>query len=185
MPRATGGSSTAAAPARRWPSPTNCAIATATGSACGRRTRPGCDLDALLGDPEADTAVYCCGPEPLLAAVEQRCASWRAGSLHTERFAPKDGADSGERTTFEVELARSARTLTVPEDKSILQVVEEAGIGILSSCQEGTCGTCETAVLGGKPDHRDSVLTDEEQAVGDTMMICVSRACGERLVLDL
>lgn len=143
------------------------------------------DLDALLGDPEADSAVYCCGPEPLLAAVEQRCASWRAGSLHTERFAPKDGADSGERITFEVELARSGRTLTVPEDKSILQVVEEAGIGILSSCQEGTCGTCETAVLGGKPDHRDSVLTDEEQAVGDTMMICVSRACGERLVLDL
>ena len=143
------------------------------------------DLDALLGVAREGVAVYCCGPEPLLAAVEQRCAAWPPGSLHVERFSPKAGADSGERTTFEVELAASGRTLTVPEDKSILETVEEAGVSVLSSCREGTCGTCETPVLDGAPDHRDSLLTDEERAANDTMMICVSRSCGPRLVLDL
>jgi ferredoxin len=64
-------------------------------------------------------------------------------------------------------------------------MVEEAGVGVLSSCAEGTCGTCETAVLGGLPDHRDSVLTEDERRTGDCMMICVSRSCTERLVLDL
>ena len=72
-----------------------------------------------------------------------------------------------------------------PADRSILDVVEEAGVGVLSSCAEGTCGTCETAVLDGLPDHRDSVLTEEERRAGDCMMICVSRSCTERLVLDL
>jgi ferredoxin len=64
-------------------------------------------------------------------------------------------------------------------------VVEEAGVGVLSSCAEGTCGTCETAVLSGVPDHRDSVLTEEERQARDCMMICVSRSCTARLVLDL
>ncbi|UQS25639.1 PDR/VanB family oxidoreductase [Amycolatopsis thermalba] len=143
------------------------------------------DLDALLGEPRPGVAVYCCGPEPLLAAVEQRCAAWPPGSLHVERFSPKAGADVGERTAFEVELAASGRTVTVPAGKSILQAVEEAGVSVLSSCQEGTCGTCETPVLDGVPDHRDSLLTDAERAANDTMMICVSRSCGPRLVLDL
>ncbi|MEV5297696.1 PDR/VanB family oxidoreductase [Amycolatopsis methanolica] len=143
------------------------------------------DLGELLGAPRDGVAVYCCGPEPLLAAVEQRCAVWPPGSLHVERFSPKAGADAGERTTFEVELAASGRTVTVPPDKSILAAVEEAGVSVLSSCQEGTCGTCETPVLDGVPDHRDSLLTDEERAANDTMMICVSRSCGPRLVLDL
>jgi ferredoxin-NADP reductase len=143
------------------------------------------DLAALLGEPAADTAVYCCGPEPLLAAVEERCAAWPAGSLHLERFAPKAGADDGPREAFEVELAQTGTTLTVPADRSILEVVEDAGVGILSSCREGTCGTCETGVLEGVPDHRDSVLTPDEQAANDAMMICVSRSCSARLVLDL
>ena len=141
------------------------------------------DLAAFLGTPDERTAVYCCGPEPLLAAVERECARWPVGALHVERFTPKP--ETGERTAFEVELKQSGRTLVVPSEKSILQVIEEAGIAVLSSCQEGTCGTCETVVLDGVPDHRDSVLTAEEQAVGDAMMICVSRACSARLVLDL
>ena len=141
------------------------------------------DLPAFLGRPDETTAIYCCGPEPLLSAVERECATWPIGALHLERFTPKP--DTGERTTFEVELKQSGRTLTVPGEKSILQVIEEAGIVVLSSCQEGTCGTCETVVLDGVPDHRDSVLTAQEQAVGDAMMICVSRACSPRLVLDL
>ena len=143
------------------------------------------DLDALLGRPEPDTLVYCCGPEPLLAAVERRCGAWPRGSLHVERFAPRPQSEPVRAEAFEVVLRQSERTLSVPPDRSILAVVEEAGVGVLSSCAEGTCGTCETAVLEGVPDHRDSVLDDDERAANDCMMICVSRACTERLVLDL
>jgi ferredoxin-NADP reductase len=143
------------------------------------------DLDALLGRPQPDTLVYCCGPEPLLLAVEQRCADWPPGALHLERFAPKDVGEPVLTGAFEVELSLSGRTLTVPPDRSILQVVEEAGVQVLSSCQEGTCGTCETAVLAGEVDHRDSLLTPDEQAANDTMFICVSRAACPKLVLEL
>jgi len=143
------------------------------------------DLDRLLGTPRPNTAVYCCGPEPLLAAVEQRCTAWPPGSLHVERFAPKADTTSGVTTAFQVELARSRRTITVPPGKSILRAVEEAGVAVLSSCREGTCGTCETPVVDGIPDHRDSLLSEEEQAANDTMMICVSRARSRRLTLDL
>jgi cytochrome P450/ferredoxin-NADP reductase len=143
------------------------------------------DLDCLLGDPQPDTLVYCCGPEPLLAAVEQRCHAWPPQSLHVERFAPRPQAEPVRTEAFEVVLEQSELTLTVPPDRSILSVVEEAGVGVLSSCAEGTCGTCETAVLDGEPDHRDSVLSDEERQQNDCMMICVSRSCSGRLVLDL
>ncbi|MCS5718957.1 2Fe-2S iron-sulfur cluster binding domain-containing protein [Herbiconiux sp. CPCC 205763] len=76
-------------------------------------------------------------------------------------------------------------TLTVPPDRSILEVVEEAGVLVLSSCREGTCGTCETPVVSGEVDHRDSVLTPDEQESNEVMMICVSRAACPRLVLEL
>ncbi|MCF7552743.1 PDR/VanB family oxidoreductase [Pseudonocardia sp. WMMC193] len=143
------------------------------------------DLPTILAEPSTDVAVYCCGPEALLAAVEEQCSRWPQGALHLERFAPKAGATDGPMQSFEIELSRSGTTLTVPADRSILDVVEASGVPVLSSCQEGTCGTCETAVLDGVPDHRDSLLTDEEQAANDTMMICVSRSCSARLVLDL
>jgi ferredoxin-NADP reductase len=143
------------------------------------------DLDGLLGAPQEDTRVYCCGPEPLLAAVEHRCAAWPAGALHVERFSAKPLAEPVRAGTFQVVLAQSELTLDVPPDRSILSVVEEAGIGVLSSCAEGTCGTCETPVLEGVPDHRDSVLDETERQANDCMMICVSRARSERLVLDL
>ncbi|MCP2167377.1 PDR/VanB family oxidoreductase [Goodfellowiella coeruleoviolacea] len=146
------------------------------------------DLSSLLAHPgrdATDTAVYCCGPESLLLAVERHCAAWPAGALHVERFSPRATAAEGPRESFEVELARAGRVLTVPAEHSILAVVEQAGVPVLSSCREGTCGTCETTVLSGRPDHRDSVLTDEEKATADVMMICVSRSCSPRLVLDL
>ena len=143
------------------------------------------DLDTLLSVPRPDTLIYCCGPEPLLTAVEGRCRAWPTRSLHVERFSAKPLTAPVRAGAFEVELAQSELTLTVPPDCSILDVVEEAGVGVLSSCAEGTCGTCETAVLGGLPDHRDSVLTEEERKAGDCMMICVSRSCTARLVLDL
>ncbi|MFD4227943.1 PDR/VanB family oxidoreductase [Streptomyces sp. NPDC058545] len=143
------------------------------------------DLDALLVTPQPGTLIYCCGPEPLLKAVEERCADWPDGALHLERFTPKELQAPLRDAAFDVELAQSGITVTVPPDKSVLQVVEEAGVQVLSSCQEGTCGTCETAVLDGTVDHRDSLLTPAEQSSHDTMMICVSRASCPRLVLDL
>ena len=141
------------------------------------------DLDTLLGEPFDDTLVYCCGPEPLLAAVEERCRPRRA--LHVERFSAKPLTAPARTDAFDVVLTRSELTLTVPPDRSILQVVEDAGVGVLSSCAEGTCGTCETSVLAGEPDHRDSVLTEDDRQRGDCMMICVSRSCSPQLVLDL
>ena len=144
------------------------------------------DLDAALGQPRDDTLIYCCGPEGLLAAVEQRCASWPAGALHLERFAAKPAeADAAADKPFELVLARSALTLTVPAGRSVLDVVQDAGISALGSCREGICGTCEQIVLDGDVDHRDSILTADEQARNETMMICVSRCRSDRLTLDI
>ncbi|MFI9753502.1 PDR/VanB family oxidoreductase [Streptomyces collinus] len=143
------------------------------------------DLAAHLGEPEQNTLVHACGPEPLLRAVQQQCASWPPGTLGVERFAPTRTAESGPTEAFEVELARSGLTLTVPPGRSVLEAVEGAGVAVDFSCREGTCGTCETDVLDGTPDHRDSLLTEDERVSGDTMLICVSRSCGPRLVLDL
>jgi ferredoxin-NADP reductase len=143
------------------------------------------DLESLLAEETPDTLVYCCGPAPLLDAVERRCADRPPGTLHLERFTPKDAGDPVLTASFEVELAGSGLTCTVPPERSILEVLEEAGVQVLTSCREGTCGTCETGVLAGTVDHRDSLLTPEEQAAGDTMLICVSRAACPKLVLDL
>jgi ferredoxin len=91
----------------------------------------------------------------------------------------------GPDSAFEVVCERSGVSVMVPAGTSVLAAVEDAGVNVLSSCAEGICGTCETAVLAGEPDHRDSLLTEDEKAAGDTMLICVSRCRGARLVLDL
>jgi ferredoxin-NADP reductase len=139
------------------------------------------DLPSVLDGVPEGTLVYCCGPGPLLDAVEERCP---AGLLHVERFTPKE-QPAAENTQFEVELAQTGTTVTVAPDVSVLDAVRASGVEVLFSCTEGTCGTCETDVLDGTPDHRDSVLTDEEREAGETMMICVSRGRGKKLVLDL
>jgi ferredoxin len=144
------------------------------------------DLDSMLSTPQEDTLVYCCGPEGLLDAAEEKCRSWPEGSLHIERFAAKavkpadDALDS-----FDVECQRSGVTLTVSKGRSIYEVVEEAGLDVLGSCMEGVCGTCECEVIEGEPDHRDSVLSAAERKRGDVLMICVSRSRSARLVLDI
>jgi ferredoxin-NADP reductase/nitrite reductase/ring-hydroxylating ferredoxin subunit len=143
------------------------------------------ELPALLADPEPGTAVYCCGPEPLLAAVEQSSAHWPADSLHVERFHPKPGALEGKATPFDVVLDRSGTTVHVPADRTIVEALAEAGVEVPTSCREGTCGTCETGLVAGVPDHRDSFLTDEEREAGDTVMVCCSRSFSPELVLDL
>lgn len=140
------------------------------------------DLDAILSRPEPGTLVYCCGPESLLAAVESRCAAtWPADALHLERFAPKPTEVTAD-SAFDVECAQSGVTVHIPANTSVLDAIEQAGIAVLSSCREGTCGTCETVVLDGIPDHRDSILTAQDT---DVMMICRSRAHTPRLVLDI
>ena len=143
------------------------------------------DLATYLADVELGSLVYCCGPEPLLQAVESQASGWPAKTLRLERFSPKAMAEPQRADSFEVVLAKSVKTLTVPPDKSILEVVREARVPVLSSCTEGTCGTCEQAVLEGIPDHRDSILDDDERAENDCMMICVSRSLTPQLVLDL
>ncbi|WP_411087313.1 PDR/VanB family oxidoreductase [Streptomyces sp. 061-3] len=145
------------------------------------------DLDALLGTDRADTAVYCCGPEGLLAAVEQRCASWPEGSLHVERFkarAPAAGGSARDRE-FEVVCESAGVSVQVPVGRSVLDCLDEVGIVVASACREGVCGSCETKVLAGEVEHRDSLLTASERESGRTMMLCVSRAASDQLVLDL
>jgi ferredoxin-NADP reductase len=143
------------------------------------------DLAAILGGPQPGRLVYCCGPGPLLDAVRGYCAGWSGGTLHLERFSVTPAVRRQSGPAFEVELAQAGLTVTVPSGRSILGVIESAGVPVLSSCTEGTCGTCETVVLAGVPDHRDSVLSPAERAAGDTMMICVSRSATPRLVLDI
>jgi ferredoxin-NADP reductase len=145
------------------------------------------DLPDLLGTVREDVAVYTCGPEVLLAAVEEKCESWPEGSLHLERFKPRPGAleGDGENGSFDIELELSGMTLTVGADESIVDVVTAAGIDVPTSCREGTCGTCETVVLGGVPDHRDSFLTPQERESNEIMMVCCSRSRTPKLVLEL
>jgi ferredoxin-NADP reductase len=125
--------------------------------------------------------------ERLLTAAEQRCAAWPAGALHLERFSakPQPAPAAGEEATFEVVCQRSGLTVAVPPGKSIIDALDENGVSVLSSCLEGVCGTCETQVLEGVPDHRDSLLSEDEREANEYMMVCVSRSKSDRLVLDL
>ncbi|MFF5441344.1 PDR/VanB family oxidoreductase [Streptomyces achromogenes] len=137
------------------------------------------DLAALFAGTAEGTAVYCCGPEGLMAAVER--ALPEGATLHLERFAP--GTAAGADAAFEVELRRSGRTVTVPAGSSVLAAVRRELPGTAYSCEQGFCGTCQQRVLEGEVEHRDELLTDAERH--DSMLICVSRARGDRLVLDM
>jgi ferredoxin-NADP reductase len=146
-------------------------------------------LAELIEREPAHTLIYSCGPEPLLAAVTRACQGRPDDSLVVERFqAGPPAADAPVREAarpFDVELAGSGRVLTVPAQSSLLDTLQTAGVAVLSSCHEGTCGTCEIGVLAGQVDHHDRLLTPAERAAHDTMFPCVSRALGDRLVLDL
>jgi len=143
------------------------------------------DIAGILSKPDAGTLIYCCGPEPLLAVVEKEAATWPQGALHLERFAAKEIEHEGDDSAFELVLQRSGLTVTVPADETVFNALRGAGVAVLGSCLEGVCGTCETAVLEGEVDHRDSVLDADEQDANDCMMVCVSRARSARLVLDV
>ncbi|QTJ70542.1 oxidoreductase (plasmid) [Rhodococcus sp. ZPP] len=143
------------------------------------------DFAEYLQQVRDDTLIYACGPGPLLDALAQASDHWPTGSLHVERFVAQD-VDSAGDVEFEVEFAASGVTAMIPADRSILDVANDLGLPTLSSCEEGVCGTCQTAVLEGDPDHRDAVMTDDEKASASSMFICVSRSkAGARLKLDL
>lgn len=144
-------------------------------------------LAAILDECPEGTAVYCCGPEGLLAAVERLCLDRPGLTLRVERFQPRPpgSAEQVPERPYEVELRRSGITLTVDPGKPLIDAVRAAGVTVPSSCREGVCASCETPVLAGQVVHRDSVLTAEERAADNTMMLCVSAAASSRLVLDL
>lgn len=144
------------------------------------------DLAAELAELAPTTLVYCCGPEPLIRGVE--AALPEGAALRVERFrAPQEEApaETGASDGFDVVCAGSGERIRVDAGVPILHALAEAGIEVPSSCQEGICGTCETKVLSGQPEHRDHVLTDGERDSGETMMICVSGCRSTELVLDL
>ncbi len=144
------------------------------------------DLAAALALPQDDVHLYVCGPQGFMDAVlaMARANGWPEARLHCEFFAAapvKSDADSA----FEVELASSGKVVMVGRDQTVLKALAAAGVEVLSSCEQGVCGTCMTRVLAGVPDHRDQYLTPEEQAANDQFLPCCSRAKSARLVLDL
>jgi cytochrome P450/ferredoxin-NADP reductase len=147
------------------------------------------DLAGTLATIGPETAVYCCGPAPMIAAMEATCAAAGISDrLHVERFtAPAEEAvvDTSHDTPFELHLARTGTTVTVPAGKRIVEVLRDVVPTLSSDCEQGYCGACETRVLAGEPEHRDSVLTEEERAAGRSMMVCVGRARTPSLTLDL
>jgi tetrachlorobenzoquinone reductase len=141
------------------------------------------DLPAIVGRAPAQAHLYCCGPVPMLQAFEAATANRPADHVHVEYFhaAEAPAIDGG----FEVRLARSNRTIAIEAGKTILEALLDAGIAANYACAEGVCGTCETRVIEGTPDHRDQFLSKEEQAANKTIMICCSGARSRTLVLDI
>lgn len=143
------------------------------------------DLPAVLSWVQPTTAVYCCGPGPLITAVEQALPPEAAERLHSERFTATEVAPPVSDDGFDVVLRRSGLVLRVPPEQSVLDVLLDAGVEVDSSCEEGVCGTCETSVLSGRIDHRDHILTAAARERGDRMYVCVSRSKGGPLELDV
>jgi vanillate O-demethylase ferredoxin subunit len=145
------------------------------------------DIDSILAPPLPDTHLYVCGPRAFIDFVLQlaRSHNWPESSLHREYFV----APAQPRTTpddeFAVQLGRGGRIFTIPRGRSVVQVLNDAGIGIEVSCEQGVCGTCLTRVLEGEPDHRDVYMTDAEHRRNDQMTLCCSRSKSAILILDL
>ena len=142
------------------------------------------DVPALMAGVEAGTHVYCCGPAPLMEAVREHGAPLGDEHLHFEWFSAP-AAEAAPAGGFWIDLQRSGASLHVPAEQSILEVLEAHGHEVPFSCREGLCGTCETAVCEGQPDHRDYVYPPAQRDSLRSMLVCVSRAKSPRLVLDL
>lgn len=140
------------------------------------------DVAAVVKSAPDDAHLYCCGPVPLLEAFEFACASRPAANVHVEYFAPK--APAAADREFTIVLARTGRDFRVPPGRTIIDTLIQNGIDVPYSCLEGVCGTCETRVIEGIPEHRDLVLSKGERESNRTMMICCSRSRTDKLVLD-
>jgi len=144
------------------------------------------DAPALLAAPHADTHLYVCGPTGFMNYILDAAqnAGWSQDRVHKEFFAA-DPVDQSANVPFEVQLASNGQVFRIPAERSVFEVLDEAGIAIESSCEQGVCGTCVTRVLKGIPEHRDKFLTEAEHAANDRFTPCCSRARSSRLVLDL
>jgi ferredoxin-NADP reductase len=146
------------------------------------------DLKALLGKRPvtASEHYYACGPAVMLDNFEKTCAALGHANAHIERFTAVEVAAADDaKTTFTVELRRSGQMFEVTPDTTLHKRLIEIKADVPFSCEEGICGSCETKVLEGVPDHRDMVLTDAERAANKAMMVCVSGCKSDRLVLDI
>lgn len=141
------------------------------------------DIEHIVAGAKEGSHFYCCGPTPMLDTFSNAVAAIPDNRVHVEYFSPKEEANKA--GGFTVTLARSGKEVTVPAGQSILETLREAGLTLDSSCEQGICGVCETRVISGIPDHRDSILSDHEHASNKTMMICCSGCKSDRLVLDL
>jgi vanillate O-demethylase ferredoxin subunit len=142
-------------------------------------------LGDLLRHHRPGDHLYLCGPEGFMDAALARARTWPQDSIHMERFHANRAALERPREAFQVRLARSRRTLQVGAGESIAEALYSNGFRPPTSCQEGVCGSCMTRVVAGECDHRDGYLSPAERAAGDRIMLCVSRARGSELVLDL
>lgn len=133
---------------------------------------------------DAQTRVYACGPARLIDAVEEWGAPPDGFAPKIERFAGATPVSTS-TTTFEVVAARSRASTTVATGETVVSALRRIGVDVLTSCAQGVCGTCETGVVSGRPDHRDSLLDDPERMASSCMFPCVSRSLDPRLVLDL
>lgn len=141
---------------------------------------------ALLDTVDEGRHLYVCGPAGFMNHVLETgaAAGWQQERMHREFFAGQT-IDQDSNSSFEVVLARSGKTFEVPADRTVFEVLDEAGVEIETSCEQGVCGTCVTRVLEGIPDHRDQFMTADEHARNDCFTPCCSRAKSPRLVLDL
>ncbi len=144
------------------------------------------DIASLLATPVPGQHLYVCGPQGFMDAVlaTARRNGWPEAQLHYEFFGAAPAPTGGDRD-FEVMLASSGRVVPVPAGKTVVQALADAGVSVMTSCEQGVCGTCLTRVIDGQCDHRDQYLTPEEQAANDQFLPCCSRAKTARLVLDL
>ncbi|MGD9919845.1 MAG: 2Fe-2S iron-sulfur cluster-binding protein [Pseudorhodoplanes sp.] len=141
------------------------------------------EVPDIVARAPGDAHLYCCGPKPMLEVFELATQQLPVEQVHVEYFTPKHEAAT--QGSYVVELARSAKTVLIPSGRTILEVLRAEGLNIPTSCEHGICGTCETAVIAGIPDHRDAILTESEKAANKSMMICCSGSKSDRLVLDL
>ncbi|NMF89030.1 PDR/VanB family oxidoreductase [Aromatoleum petrolei] len=144
------------------------------------------DLKAYLARFDAKAHFYCCGPTPMIDRFEAVCEELGYPNVHVERFAARtDQAPAEGGGAYELVLQRSRRSLHVAAGESLISVLQANRIEVPFNCQEGVCGSCETRIIEGEADHRDSVLSKAERAANKSMMVCVSGCKGARLVLDL